>query len=197
MPLASLRLAIVAAALLVATGSPALAQEAAEPAAVEGASSFRTAIAPVTVHSGYQTSSHEALQGWNTTLVLGFRLGRPDASVVSFFEAGVGRLDSDDSPLVTSNAFVGARVAWRLNRFALHFLARVHHGDPMTGDDEVTIYSHSSSLGLMATFDILRGKTGHSMALGAHGIGQFHAAADGDDSATAFAGGGGLSFIVW
>ena len=195
MPIASIHRSIVAiGTFLVAASSPAQAQEASEPAAAE--TSVTTSIATFTFHTGYQFSNHEALQGLAQSIVLGFRGSRADAPRVHFFEAGSSRLATDDSPLVTSSAMLGARIAWRWDRLALHLFGRFHHGEPIPGDDSVAIYSHSTSLGLMATFDILRRKGG-SMALGLHGFGQFYDASDGDDYALAGSGAAGLSILAW
>ena len=173
---------------------PVRAQEVSDPTPDDV--SVKTSIAPVIWQTGYQSSSHDALKGLETALVLGFRVGPADSWFQQFFEVGVTRLALDDSPLVSSSALVGARLAWRWDRLALHLMARIHHGDPATGDDSVAIYSSSGSLGLMASFDVYRSR-GHSIAVGLHGIGRFYDAAEGEDPTTAFAGGGGLSLIVW
>ena len=190
---ASVRSAVLTSVLLL-TAPPVLAQEASEPA--PGDDAVTTSVAPVTLHTGYQASSHDALQGLHQTLVLGFRIGPAAGEFQQFFEVGIARLDVDDSPVVTSSALVGARLAWRWQRVGLHLMARLHHGDPATGADSVAISSSSSSLGLMASFDILH-RSGRSLALALHGIGQFHDAADGEDATVAFAGGGGLSLVLW
>ena len=194
MAIATLRSAALACAVLSITTSPAFAQEASEPAT--GGDTVTTAIAPVTLHTGYQLSSHDSLQGLSQTLVLGFRLGRKDQAFQQFFEVGIGRLFVADSPVVTSDALIGGRLAWRWDRLAVHLMARFHHGDPATGNDGVAIYSHASSLGFMASFDVYR-RGGRSMALALHGIGRLHDAADGEESTFAFAGDAGFSIIAW
>jgi hypothetical protein len=189
MPIAS-RISIAAVLLVSAT---AAAQEATEPAAGDAPI---TQIASVTLQNGVQGSNHDALQGFQQTVVFGFRVTRPRSTFQEFFEAGISRLDTFDSPLVTSSALVGARLAWRWDRFALHFLARFHHGDAMTGDDGVAIYSHAVSVGLMGSFDVLRVHD-TSVAVALHTLGEFHSASDGNESTLASAGGGGISLVAW
>jgi len=183
----------ISIAVLLLASAPAAAQEEAPPATGDAPI---TQIASVTLQNGVQGSNHDVLQGFQQTVVFGFRVTRPHSMFQEFFEAGISRLDTFDSPLVTSSALVGARLAWRWDRFALHFLARFHHGDPMTGDDGVEIYSHAVSIGLMASFDVLRVHD-TSVAVALHTLGEFRSASDGNDSALAAAGGGGLSLVAW
>jgi hypothetical protein len=189
MPIAS-RISI---AVLLLASAPAAAQEAAEPS---GDDAPITQVASVTLHNGYQGSNHDALRGFEQTVVFGFRVTRAQSTFQEFFEAGISRLDTADSPLVTSSALIGARLAWRWDRFALHLLARFHHGDPVTGDDGIAIYSYAASVGLMASFDVLRVHD-TSVALALHTTGEFHSASDGNDSTLAASGGGGISLLAW
>jgi hypothetical protein len=186
---------VLVAAVAVAISSPAGAQEntgtspPAEPPVT-------TSIATFILHDGYQVSNHDALDGFSQTVVLGFRLGNKEAGFQRFFEAGISRLATDDSPLVTSSALIGARLAWRWKRLALHVFGRFHHGEAIEGDDAVAIYSYSMSLGVMGSVDLLR-RGGQSMALAVHAIGQLHDASDGEEATLVGAGGGGLSLVLW
>jgi hypothetical protein len=189
MPIAS-RIAVV---VILAVSSSAGADEVATPPSSEGPI---TQIASVTLQNGYQGSSHEVLQGFHQTVLFGFRVTRARSRFQEFFEAGISRLDTADSPLVTSSALIGARLAWRWDRFAVHVAARFHHGDSLEGDDAVTIYSHGVSLGLMGSYDLLRVHD-TSVAIALHAMGEVRSAADGDRSTLASAGGGGISLLAW
>ena len=144
---------------------------------------------------GYQFAGDEALDGYASQLLLGVRV-HDTSQRRDYIEVGIAELNDSEEDALPSYVLVGARSAWTFGRFGLHLFGHLRHGDPSVGDDGEAISSRSAAIGLVASFDVWR-REERTLALGVHGMANFHQTMDGGDRSTAFSGSTGLSVMVW
>ena len=188
----------LAAALVAVAVRPAHAD--APSAAVEGEESVLPEL-PFIVSSnvGYQFSSRDSLDGMVQSVVVGLQFHSNPDGRRHFLELGYEDLYFDGpgntDELPSSYLLLGARSAFRWDRFALHLVGHLRHGDRAV-EEGWTSSSQSVSAGALVSYDLFQSKS-LSLALGLHATGSVVPTYDGNERSAAASGSTGLSLIVW
>ena len=190
-------LSLVAALFAVATPR---AHADAPVASVAGEEDARTDL-PFFVSSnlGYQFADRPSLDGMVQSFVAGYQFHSNADGRRHFLELGIEELHYDgvgtSDALPSAYLLLGARSAFRWDRFSLHLIGHLRFGDRAV-EEGWTTSSQSLSAGALASYDLFRGQS-LSIALGLNATGNLVPTYDGDERSAAAYGSTGLSLMVW
>jgi len=153
----------------------------------------------VSSNLGYQFSGRDSLDGVVQSLIAGIEFHSNPDGRRHFLEIGIEELHFDGAntsdALPSAYLLLGARSAFRWDRFSLHLVGHLRHGDRAV-EDSWTTSSQSLSAGALAAFDLFRSRS-LSLALGLNATGNLVPTYDGDERDAALTGSTGLSLFVW
>jgi hypothetical protein len=153
----------------------------------------------VSSNLGYQFADRDSLDGMVESFVAGYQFHSNADGRRHFLELGVEELHHDgvgtSDALPSAYLLLGARSAFRWDRFALHLIGHVRLGDRAVEEDWTTS-SQSLSAGALASYDLFRSQS-LSIALGLNATGNLVPTWDGDERSAAASGSTGLSLMVW
>ena len=189
----------LAAALLAVAVPRAHADEPAATVAGEEEADGSPLPFMVSSNLGYQFANRDSLSGFVNSLVVGIQFHANPDGRRHFLELGVEQLHydgmADSDALPASYLLLGARSAYTWDRFALHLVGHLRHGDAATEENWATS-SQSFSVGALASYDVFRTPV-LSLALGLHATGNLVQTYDGEDRNGAATGSTGLSLFIW
>ena len=187
------------AAALFAVATPR-AHADAPTASVAGEEEARTDL-PFLVSSniGYQFADRDSLNGMVESFVAGYQFHSNADGRRHFLELGIEELHYDgvgtSDALPSAYLLLGARSAFRWDRFSLQLIGHLRFGDRAV-EDGWTTSSQSLSAGALAAFDMFRSQS-LSIAVGLNATGNLVPTWDGGERSAAASGSTGLSFVVW